>query len=237
MGTPTPYYNAKKKRVPSVSTISGKFKDHGALMWWANQVGQGEAACEDQEPCQKCGRKQGKNHRDAAQKSADVGTYAHALIEERVKGTPIDMSEFDGFTDEQFSKAGSCLDAFDNWFDGSKVEVIETEMPLVSEKYQFGGRFDAIWRVNGRLSLGDWKTSNGLYEDYVAQVCGGYLLLIEEHDLWGPVERVDILRFSKETGSFNHHSWPRESLQPAIDYFLTARRLYDEAKGLKKLLK
>ena len=236
MARAKPYYTLDKKRVPGVTTITGRFQDHGALMYWANQVGQGERDCDDQPICQNCGRRKGRGHREASKKAADVGTYAHALIENRVKGVTIDEELYDHLSPIQLEKANQCLDAFDRWFKSANVEIIETEMRLVSEKYKFGGMFDAVWRVDGRISLGDWKTSKGLYSDYLAQVCGGYLILIEEYDLW-PIEQVDILRFSKETASFNHHSWPRSSLQPAINYFLTARKLYDEAKGLELLLK
>lgn len=230
-----PYYNAANQKIPSVTTITSRFGESGGLMYWANAVGQGERDCEDQVPCQKCGRRKGKFHYDATQ-AASIGTLAHAMIEERIKGVEVDQELFDDLTAGGVSKARECLDTFDRWYKNYHVEVVETEMRLVSEKYQYGGMFDAIWRVDGVLSLGDWKTSKDLYPDYVAQM-GGYVVLIEEFGAWGKVEQVDILRLSKETGAFHHHSWPRSSLQPAIDYFLHARTLFGDAKELKKLLK
>lgn len=237
MARPAPYLNARGEKVPGTTTVCGRFKDSGALLWWANQVGLGERDCDEQEPCRHCGRRKGKTHREAMNKAADVGTYAHALIDERVKGTPVDPDLYAHLTSEQLDQAGDCLEAFDRWFASYDVEIIETEFRIVSEQYQFGGMFDALWRVGGKLALGDWKTSKGLYADYLAQVAGGYLLCVEELDLWGPVDEVHLIRISKDIASFHHHSWPRKSLQPAIDYFVTIRKAFDQAKALESLLK
>lgn len=232
------YKNKAGKVVPGVTTITSRFADKGALIWWANQVGLGEHdACEGQPRCQKCGRRAGLNHRDAAQKAADVGSLAHDLIEERVKKVTIDWTEYSHLSEEQKDMAAECLVDFDRWFSTSEVEILETEIGLVSEKLQFGGRPDAIARVQGKLAILDWKTSRGLYSDYIAQVAGGYIILIEESGMFGKVEEMHIIRVSKESGSFNHHSWRRSHLQPAIDYFLTARTLFDQAKALEKMLK
>ena len=236
MARPKPYLTVGKKRVPSVTTITGRFKDSGGLIWWANAVGLGERDCDDQDPCQHCGRRPGRNHTEAMNKAADVGTLAHAMIENRVKGVEYDDAEFAHLTEEQFSKAADCLSAFDRWLDGSNVEIIETEMRLVSEKHLFGGTFDAVARVNGRLAPLDWKTTKGLYADHVSQVAG-YGILIDELGVWGEVEQYDILRVSKETAAFHHHSWPASTFEAARQHFLNARTLYDDVKGLEKLLK
>jgi hypothetical protein len=231
------YKNAEGHVVPGVTTITGRFKDSGALIWWANAVGLGERDCDEQDPCRHCGRKKGKTHREAMQKAADVGNLAHALIEQKVKNVTPEWPEFEHLTDEQRNMANECLEDFNRWFDNSNVEILETEIGLVSEEHQFGGRPDAIARIGGKLAILDWKTSKGLYADFLAQVAGGYILLLEESGMFGDVEEVHVIRVSKESGSFNHHSWRRSHLQPAIDYFVTARKLYGQAKDLEKLLK
>ncbi len=238
MSRPKPYYatvDGKKVRVPSVTTITGRFKDSGALIYWANQVGLGEKACDEQEQCRTCGRKPGKMHRDAMNVAAGIGTYAHALIDNFVKLTPIDDAEFDHLDSDQIMTSIECLDTFKDWWDGAHVEVQETELALVSSELLFGGRMDAIGMVNGKFSVIDWKTSAGLYSDYIAQLAG-YLILLEEHD-FPTVEAIHIIRVSKTTAGFEHRMIPRKTLQPAIDYFVKARELYQLVKPLEALLK
>ena len=108
-----PYLSVNGNRVPGVTTITGRFKDSGALIWWANQVGLGEhESCEDQERCPKCFKRPGRNHREAAGAAADVGSYAHELIEFEAKGVPVNESEWTHLSDEQFGQADNCLSAF-----------------------------------------------------------------------------------------------------------------------------
>jgi hypothetical protein len=235
MARAQPYLTVGNKRVPSVTTITGRFKDSGALMWWANAVGRGERDCDDQEPCGTCGRRPGKETREAMGRAADVGTYAHALIDHFVKGTLYDTQDFDHLDLEQEAQAMDCMAAFQDWWDGSQVEVLETELRLVSETHLFGGQFDAIGRVNSKFALIDWKTSKGIYADYLAQLAG-YVILVEEAG-FPAIEETHIIRISKGTAGFEHRMLPRKSFQPAIDYFLQARALYDLVKPLEALLK
>lgn len=225
-------------RVPSVTTITSRFKDGGPLQWWANSIGLGEHdACSHQQPCVTCGRRPGLRLREAMQAAGDVGSFAHALIDQKVKGTTVDEDLFAHLTTEQLSQAEDCMDAFASWWNSNHVDVIETELSLVSEEYRFGGTFDCLARVGDdkTLTLIDWKTSRGIYGDYLAQL-GGYVILVEEHG-FGEVEQVDILRVAKETAAFHHHRFPRRTFKPAIDYFLHARTLYDVAKDVEKLLR
>ena len=235
-----PYRNKAGEVVPATTTITSRFGESGGLIYWANQVGLGEhESCNDQERCAQCGRREGKNHRDVSGAAADTGTFAHDLIEEYVKGAKVDLDLYEHLTDEQRENADNCLDSFKRWFDGFGVEILETELPLVSEVHQFGGRIDSVGRLKGgQLIIPDWKTSNGIYGDQLAQLAA-YGLLLDEYadDLFGPVDEYHIVRISKDVASFEHRSWTRQTFQPAIDYFLTARRLFGQDKALKKLLK
>jgi len=228
------YHNEAGKMIPSTTTISGKFKDTGGLMWWANAVGLGERDCEDQKPCRHCGRRAGRWTRDI-KRAAETGTYAHALIDQKVKGVEPDV-DVAHFTPDMFEQVERCMSAFDKWWAAYDVEIMETEMRLVSEKYQYGGTFDAVGRVGGTFALIDWKTSKDIYSDYLVQLAG-YCLLIEEAGIFPKVEEIHILRVSKETAGFDHKYIPIESFGPAITYFQQARELYDLIKPLEAVMK
>ncbi len=78
----------------------------------------------------------------------------------------------------------------------------------------------------------DWKTSNGIYVDFLCQL-GAYALLIEEcrPDLYLD-GGFHLCRFAKSHGDFAHHYWP--NLDEAKRMFILLREAYDIDKALKK---
>jgi len=118
----------------------------------------------------------------------------------------------------------------ERWKSQSRMEVIESELPLVSERYKFGGTLDAAM-VHDRLSLGDWKTGK-LYDSHLIQVCGGYALLWEENFPDRPITGgFNLLSFTKE-GDFGHKWW--QDVPEAKRAFLLMRELYDLVDKIKK---
>ena len=117
------------------------------------------------------------------------------------------------------------------WADTTKMEIVQQEIPLVSEKYLFGGTPDAIM-VRGELALGDWKTSNGIYPDYLIQLAA-YKVLWEENFPDRPITGgFHLCRFAKEHADFAHHFW--SELDDAWEQFKLFRMAYDIDKKLKK---
>jgi len=80
----------------------------------------------------------------------------------------------------------TAFSAFLEWV--GNITVVETEMPLVSDFYNFGGCPDALVLRNTpsmltgitHYDLYDWKTSGRIYPDYLIQL-SAYILLIEEN--------------------------------------------------------
>lgn len=204
------YFLKSGDRVPSVTTILSRFKDSGGLIHWAWEMG-----------------KSGKDYREERDKAADAGTLAHDAVETWIKGHPV---TFQG-EPEVVAKAQKAFGAFLEWADQTQLKVTHTEIPLVSEKYRFGGTFDAIL-VKGRRSMGDWKTSGRVYGEYLAQVAA-YGLLWEENF---PDEPIDggyhLLRFDKVYGDFHAHWWGE--LEAGKRYFLRLREAYEDDKELQK---
>lgn len=212
-GRPGAYKSSDGKRVPSVTTITKRFQDSGGLIRWAFN----------------CGR-DGIDMDRARDDAADAGHIAHGWIDDTIHGRP--LAEHRDAPEEMLAGARHALAAFNEWRDQVKLEIVETETPLVSDKHRFGGTFDAIFRIGGKLFLGDWKTGNRVYQEHLAQM-GGYAILIEEqrpYELAG----VQLLRFDKEFGSFTHHAWPRPVLDLGIQAFRGMRELYDVCQRLGK---
>ena len=209
------YETADGTKVPSVTTIIGRFKDSGALLYWANKVGQ-----------------QGLTLDQAREPAATAGTMAHELVEAHLRGEADPALKGDKDTIE---KAKAAFATFLKWQRQSSLTFRHVEVALVSEQYRFGGRLDAIGVVGNELVLCDFKTSNAVYVDYTLQL-GAYKLLWEEvypdHPLIGGFH---LLRFAKEEGDFAHHHFPKLDKEAAV--FLSMRKLFDEVKECERRVK
>lgn len=216
---PTPkkgYFLADGSQVPGTTTVLGRFKESGALLRWAWAEG-------------KAGRELYEN-RD---KAADIGTAAHAMVEARINGEdPEARDELAGLDETGRNKARNAFRMYEQWASMSNLKILHQEIPLVSEVYRFGGTPDAIGLVNGELCLVDWKTSNGVYSDYLLQLAA-YRILWEEHHPDQPLTGgFHLCRFSKDFGDFAHHYY--DELDKAREMFIHLRAAYEYDKELKK---
>ena len=196
------YKNAEGKNVLGVTTVIGRFKDSGGLLYWAFE--QGKAA--ERGEIDKL-----YDRRDAA---AESGTIAHSMVEAHINKEPIP----DGPQDSK-----NAFQAYLSWESMTKLKIIEQEMPLVSEQYQFGGCPDAIGEINGELCLVDWKLAD-------------YKQLWEENNpdrlLTGGFH---LCRFAKSHGDFAHHYYPE--LNDAWEQFKLFLQAYQIDKRLKERTK
>ena len=212
------YKNAAGKRVPGVTTIIGRFKESGALLWWA--FDQGKAA----------ERGEIGNLYDKRDEAAESGTLAHSMVEAHIRNEPQPTGE--GISESTFKEALNAYEAYRQWESMTKLEIVEQEIQMVSEKYQFGGCPDAIGTIDGKLSLVDWKTSKSVYVDFMVQVAA-YAILWEENHPDRPITGgYHLCRFSKTGGDFSHHYWA--DLEDAKRQFLLFREAYSLDKALKK---
>jgi hypothetical protein len=225
------YRTADGKKVPSVTTIL-KIKDPGALINWAYKQGREHGVLEGQGQPAPAGLYEGSD-------ILAIGTCVHAMCEAFVKGdepmlvmekaleaeTVVNPSSFR-------AQAASAYSAFEFWVKGTQLEIVDCEVPVVSETHRFGGTLDFIGKLNGKLVLGDFKTSNGIWPEYLMQVVA-YAKAYEECTGNTIDGGYHILRFSKENGDFGHHFYPSldDDAWPA---FLHLRALYDLTEKLKK---
>ncbi len=220
---PTPrqgYFLKDGTQVPGTTTVIGRFKDSGALLHWA--FSQGKAAQ----------RGEIKSLYDKRDEAAEAGTLAHGMVEKRIDGEDPE-SVLVGVESEQIkTQARAAFKAYLSWESMTKLVIVEQEMQLVSEQYQFGGTPDAIGLINGELCLVDWKTSNGVYQDYLIQLAAYKHLWEEKHPDRPLTGGFHLCRFAKEHGDFAHMYYP--NLDEAWEAFVLMRRLYDLDKRLKK---
>lgn len=211
-GRPKMYKTTDGKRVPGVTTVTKRFQESGGLIQWAYN----------------CGR-EGIDMNRVRDDAADAGHIAHGWVDDTIHGRP--LRDYPGVEEEMLEGPRNALAGFLEWRDQVKLEIIETETPLVSDALKFGGTFDAIFRLKGQLYLGDWKTGNRVYAEHLAQL-GGYAILLAERGT--VLHGAQLLRFDKEFGSFAHYNWPAPVLDLGVQAFEQMRALYDVCARLGK---
>ena len=222
------YRNKDDKRVRGVTTVIGRFKDSGGLLYWAFEQGKAAERGEIERLYDK---------RDAA---ADSGTLAHSMVEAHINGNLLDVrAVLEAYEHPDFARESECkhdahqaFQSYLSWASMTKLKIVEQEMPMVSEEYQFGGCPDAIGEIKDELCLVDWKTSNGVYPDYLIQLAA-YKQLWEENNPDRPLTGgFHLCRFAKSHGDFAHHYYP--DLSEAWEQFKLFLQAYEIDRGLKK---
>lgn len=205
------------QKVPGVTTIIGRFKESGGLLHWACEQGK---AIE---------RGEISSLYDKRDDAADAGTLAHACVEAHIHGEPLPP-----LADNAIGKAAQ--QGYENylkWAENNRIQVTAQEMELISEEYRFGGCPDALGiDAQGQLCLLDWKTSNGVYQDYLIQLAAYRQLWEENHPNQPITGGFHLCRFAKEHADFTHHYW--SELDDAWEQFKLLRQAYDLDKILKK---
>lgn len=227
---PTPrqgYRAADGNRIPSVTTILGRFKESGALMKWAYTTGREHGRLEAE------GKDAPASLYEVSGKAADIGTAAHAMVEASIKGdNPEAVAALLSLDDDDRQKARNALGMYEQWAAQSRLEIVAQEIYMVSEQYRFGGTPDAIGRIGGELCLVDWKTSNGVYSDYLLQLAAYRKLWEETNPGQLLTGGFHLCRFSKEHGDFAHHYYRElDDAWTMFEHLLAAYR-YDST--LKK---
>lgn len=204
-GRPGGYY-IEGTRIPSTSTVNS-FMNPKALFYWHWQNGW-----------------EGREYGVGPIPAAEIGTEVHTAVECTIHGEPVpELSCLEAIT---------AYEAWREWWEGQQFEVLFTELPLVSAEHRFGGTPDAIMRDRkGRLCIGDWKSSSGIYGNYLRQVAS-YGLLWNENNEEQITGGFHIARFDKEMGDFEHRFYGE--LDDAAEFFLLLRRCYDLDKRVAK---
>ena len=207
---PTGDYILKDKKLPSVTTIIGRFKNAIGLIIWSNQLGL-----------------KGLNYFDELKNAGNIGTNLHDLAELAILKKDYQLPE-----DPTVIR---CFNQFLEWWDNLTCEVIWTEKKFTSKKLMFGGCPDLLVKKDGKYILVDLKTSKAIYSDMIIQL-GSYKFLIEENmDI--EIDRAVIVRFPKDNDDTEIRKFTKEELAVGLKQFKLLRKAFDLDKDLNKILK
>lgn len=218
MPTPKGGYYIDGQRIPSVTTILSRFKESGALLYWAWNEG-----------------REGRDYRETRDKAADAGSAAHEMVECWKSKSQFDRTKY---SEGAVTLAKNAFSAFLDWSNQTKLEISASEVSLISKAHRFGGTMDAVL-LQGNLSLADWKTAKGIYPDHILQLAAYGILWEENYPERPLVGGYHLCRFSKAESedspvSFSHHFW--QDLDIARKQFLLLREAYELDKRVKDLL-
>lgn len=233
MGTPSGgYFNAAGVKVPSVTQVLGKCKDPGPLNYWAYERGVEHGTL------RALGKPAPSGLYDYSQEATKAGSIAHDLIEYHVINDSDPTQEWVAENahwkkaDEAIrNRARNCYRQYLRWRKQTNIVIDRTETGGVSELFQYGGTYDGFGRnADGEPVLIDWKTSNGVYGDMLAQLAAYGQIILEKTGV--VVKEYHLLRMAKESADFAHHSW--EDLSEGLEAFKHARAFYDLMGRLNK---
>lgn len=161
--------------VPRVTEIISKMIHEDYLMRWANSLG--------------FKRKSYKTEVDGA---AKYGSSVHDSIDGYLDG-----KEMDPFAPK------NPTNAFLKWWkqinDGNHVEILGKEFALTCP--WFGGTYDLLLKINGRIFVVDFKTSNHLSYKYCLQL-SAYRYMLRLGKICEP-DGIIILQLRKDIPDFN----------------------------------
>jgi len=190
------------KPIPSVTTILGRLQKQALIQWAANcAVDHIEANGDEsaREPglflvtaaCLTEARKAHTVKRDAA---ADVGTFLHDYARRRLAGEAVAVADADDPTRK-------VIEAFEDWRAQHDIVPLGLERRSMSLKHWYAGTMDFWGTIDGRLSVLDFKTGKGIYDEYWMQTAAYEHALLEEHPHLDRMQRW-IVRLDKRNGEF-----------------------------------
>ena len=160
--------------VPGVTTVLG-ILNKPALVPWANKLGFAQIDV--------------KKYVDD---KAWIGTGGHALVTDKLIGKETDLSDY---SPNQVDKMDNCALSFWEWEKHNHIEEVGfVELPLVSEKWKFGGTEDIYARIGDEWNLIDLKTGSGIYREHRYQVAA-LAKLLQEHNY--TVDRIRVLNIPR----------------------------------------
>ena len=169
----TQYRTKDGTLVPGVTTVLGVL-NKPALVPWANNLGL-----------------QGIKVGAYVDTLAQIGTIAHDMICCHVQNKKFDPKDLPA---DLVDAAENSFLKYLEWEKNHVVEPILCEATLVSEQYRFGGQVDFYGKIDGVLTLKDYKTAKAIWPEHLYQVAAYRSLLVENGY---EVEAVGILQVGR----------------------------------------
>jgi hypothetical protein len=136
-----------------------------------------------------------KAHVKRKTEAGNIGTMVHKWIEDYIN------AKLAGIGRPRMPKNNNeAILAFLEWEKGHDIDWVESEKVVYSKKFNYAGTADFLAVIDGKMTLGDIKTSNYIYpESYFLQVCA-YQYAIQEENPKMKIEDRLIVKVPKTKG-------------------------------------
>lgn len=170
------YIFDNKFYVPRVTEILSSMLHENSLMYWSNMLGFKKI-----------------KYMDELNRTANIGTISHSLINKFLTNNTIDKP---------------CNNipflSFLNWYksvsQNNKIKLLGSEQKIVCEL--FGGTYDALFSINNKIYLCDFKTSNYITYKHFLQLSAYKYMLEKQNTL---LDGVFILQLNKNKISYKEY--------------------------------
>lgn len=123
--------------------------------------------------------------------AGNVGTFVHNWVEDYISSKHPVLPK-----NEQLQKS---IQKFLDWEKEYKVRFLLSEQQVYSKKYNYTGTLDFICEIEGKLYIGDLKTSSGIYPEMLIQTAAYRFARTEEFPEEKYVGQI-IVRVGKTDG-------------------------------------
>lgn len=196
-----------KNRLTSVTSITGQLDKSAPLMFWAVNLSRDflleflrDGVAYEKSQLEPVIVEASKQHTIKKETAATIGDIVHDFAlayskgEAKIKDAPQEaLNGINGFLD--FVKSRD-------------TKFKEAERIIYSREYEYVGRTDVLAELDGRLTIIDYKTANGIYLEMLLQLCLYWFAYEEENGI--VLDEGMIVRFDKETGEFHEHTISRD---------------------------
>lgn len=169
--------------------------------------------------------------------AVDIGSLAHNFTERYAKLailTGMNPAVAEAGDKEKYAlhkphnkEANKAVQHFLKFIDENEVEFLETETKVYSREEQFAGTADLVARINGLLTLLDYKTSKGIYDEYWLQAAA-YAKAKEEEGKY-KFDQIGVLRIPKTGRDFEVGF--RNDQDELYEVFKACRKVYNFKKA------
>lgn len=224
-------YYVDEIEFPSVTTILSLLDKSQPLMQWATNVAieyikthMDELHTKTSGQILYAAKMEHKRLKDSA---ASVGTRAHRLVEDylianKYKGNPHKSKLMLDNISKDLEKP---FFAFLDWIEDKDFVLLDVEKIIYSKKLTYAGTLDIRCLLNNNKYIIDLKTSAGIYDEMLLQLCGYKYAYEENNEDRG--HHIGILRLDKNTGEPEWKEYTNKDYRKHIKAFKHLVRYYN----------
>lgn len=182
-------YEYQGKHVPRVTEILSAMIHEDYLMQWANYLGLVKRI----------------RYQEETEKACFIGTNVHNYIEDYIRNDIYNKENIKDIRDLNIRNSiDNAVESFILWYNDVRtnhIDIVGIEQKM-SCKW-FGGTYDVLVKINDKLYIVDFKTSNHVGYKYFLQMAAYKYMLETEYNIF--IDGVIILQLDKKEISYEEY--------------------------------